>query len=326
MGENGTPSRNDIEFDSHGDTVRAWHYPPTSDALAGPAGAPLVVMGHGLGLTRDSGLEPYAERFAAAGCHVLVMDYRGFGDSGGTPRELVSISREVEDYQAAVRTARAMAGVDPDRIALWGTSYSGGVVVHVAAADGRIGAVISQVPNLDNLATGLFIVTHTPLRRLLWLGWAIVRDFIAGLFGRKPYYVPCMGRSGERASYVSDESMDIVDRIKGPNWNNRFAPRDFLRFPPFRPITKVRKLPCRIQLMGCDDDKLTPIAPTLKAARLAGGRGELHRYPGGHFGIYVDEAQRDALAKQSAFLATELKPPTGQERPASPAAIASDSG
>ncbi|MBJ7347502.1 MAG: alpha/beta fold hydrolase [Thermoleophilaceae bacterium] len=308
MNSSQTLTRNDIEFDSHGDTVRAWHFPPASDALTSGAGAPLVVMGHGLGLTRDCGLEPYAKAFTAAGCHVMIMDYRGFGASEGTPRQLVSITREIQDYQSAIRTARTMDGVDPARIALWGTSYSGGVVVHVAAEDGNIAAVISQVPNLDNLATGLFIVTHSPPLRLLWLGWAIVRDFVGGLLGLKPYYVPGMGREGERASYVSNESMDIFDRMAGPSFRNRFAPRDFLRFPPFRPITKVDKLPCRIQLMGCNDDKLTPIGPTLKAARIAGARGELHRYPGGHFGIYVDEVQQDALVKQAGFLAQELAP------------------
>ena len=48
------------------------------------AGRPVVVMAHGLGGTKDSGLEPFAEALAAAGLDVLAFDYRGFGASSGT--------------------------------------------------------------------------------------------------------------------------------------------------------------------------------------------------------------------------------------------------
>ena len=45
--------------------------------------------------------------------------------------------------------ASRLPGVDPDRIVLWGTSWSGGHVVYAAAADPRIAAVIAQYPDLD---------------------------------------------------------------------------------------------------------------------------------------------------------------------------------
>ena len=59
--------RLDIDFISRGTTCRAWFYPARTDALRTDAGVPCVVMAHGLGGTRDAGLEPYAERFASAG-------------------------------------------------------------------------------------------------------------------------------------------------------------------------------------------------------------------------------------------------------------------
>jgi dienelactone hydrolase len=39
---------------------------------------------------------------------------------------------------------------DRDRIGLWGSSYSGGHVVYVAARDPRVKATVSQVPALDS--------------------------------------------------------------------------------------------------------------------------------------------------------------------------------
>ncbi|MFJ6904245.1 alpha/beta hydrolase [Streptomyces griseoluteus] len=122
-----------VTFPSHGVACGATHLPARCDALTGPAGRPAVVMAHGFGGTRDSGLTGYAEGFADAGMDVFLFDYRGFGDSGGTPRQDVSVRRQRQDYHAAVAAARHLPGVDPDRIALRGTSYAGGHVVAVAA-------------------------------------------------------------------------------------------------------------------------------------------------------------------------------------------------
>lgn len=138
----GITTRIEVTFDSGGAECAAYLYSPV------PAfgEAPCVVMGHGFTGTRNLGLPAYAERFAAAGMAVLVFDYRHFGASGGEPRQLLDIGHQLDDYRAAVAFARAQPGIDPDRIALWGTSLSGGHVIVVAAGDSRIAAVISQVP------------------------------------------------------------------------------------------------------------------------------------------------------------------------------------
>ncbi len=126
------------------------------DAFAGEDGRrPCVVLAHGFAGTVDSGLLPYAERFAAAGVDALAFDYRHFGSSEGEPRQLLSIPRQLEDYAAAIAFARSLEGVDPDRIVVWGSSYSGGHVVPVAVADGHVAAVISQVPGMDGRAAVL---------------------------------------------------------------------------------------------------------------------------------------------------------------------------
>src|SRR5690242_11733572 len=123
--------RADLDFDSHGTRCSAWHFPAANDALAGPGGRPCVVMGHGFGATKDAGLEPFAERFAAAGLDVLVFDYRGYGTSDGDLRQDVHHLRHREDYHSAVAAARSLEGVDPQRIVVWGSSYAGGHVIAV---------------------------------------------------------------------------------------------------------------------------------------------------------------------------------------------------
>jgi uncharacterized protein len=95
-------SRSEVAFGSHGGTCQAWRYTPQQHAVSPAVARPCVVMAHGLGATRDASLAPYAERFAAAGMHVLLFDYRHFGASGGEPRQLVSVRRQLQDYAAAV--------------------------------------------------------------------------------------------------------------------------------------------------------------------------------------------------------------------------------
>ncbi len=101
-----------VRFTSAGVRCSAWFFEATSDALATGAGRPAVVMGHGLAGTKDSGLEPFARAFAAAGLDVLAFDYRGFGESDGTPRQRVRLVDQVADFHAAVDAAARLPGVD----------------------------------------------------------------------------------------------------------------------------------------------------------------------------------------------------------------------
>jgi pimeloyl-ACP methyl ester carboxylesterase len=132
----------------------------------------LVILAHGFGGTHAARLWAYAERFAAGGASALVFDYRHFGESAGEPRQLLSVRRQLEDWRAALAFGRSLAGVDPSRVALWGTSFGGGHVVRLAAGEPRVAAVISQAP----LASGPNVFERTIadqidfLRRQLGIG------------------------------------------------------------------------------------------------------------------------------------------------------------
>ena len=90
-------TRRDVSFNSGEDYCSAWLYLP--DGVESP---PVVILGHGLGGTREMGLDAYAERFAAAGIAALAFTYRHFGDSSGEPRQLLSIKRQLQDWDAAI--------------------------------------------------------------------------------------------------------------------------------------------------------------------------------------------------------------------------------
>ena len=60
---------------------------------------------------------------------MLVFDHRYLGDSGGEPRQRFRKRDQLQDWRSAVSFARTLDGVDPERIVLWGFSFSGGHVV-----------------------------------------------------------------------------------------------------------------------------------------------------------------------------------------------------
>ena len=134
-----------VSFDSDGLRCAADLYlpdGPETDSLPG------LVLGHGFGLGKDR-LVDQGRHFAAAGFAVLAIDYRYWGDSDGEPRGRNFPLDKAEDYRNAISYLQTRPEVDPERIGIWGTSFSGGTVVHVAAVDRRVKAVVSQVPVSD---------------------------------------------------------------------------------------------------------------------------------------------------------------------------------
>jgi len=142
--------RKDVNFEVKGTSLSAWLYLPENL----PAPVPCIIMASGAGGTKDAGMEPYAYRFQEAGFAVLLFDYRFFGESGGEPRQLLSVPYQLEDYAGAIQYARGLKEIDPTKVALWGASLSGGHVIVLAAEDPSIACVVAQCPELDVRASG----------------------------------------------------------------------------------------------------------------------------------------------------------------------------
>lgn len=293
--------RSDLTFASGAERCAAWLYRPSA---SGPAGrVPCVVLAHGFSLVREGRLDAYAERFAAAGMAALVFDYRHFGASGGEPRQLLDIARQLDDWRAAIACARGMDGIDPGRIALWGTSFSGGHIVPLATADGAIGAVVSQVPfsGLGGRA-GPPRPGHTAA-----LVAAALRDELAGRLGRAPAYIPVVSERGEFAAFDAPGAAATLRALlpEESTWENRYTPRVILRMVGYKPFADAAELSCPWLVCLADDDVTTPA--DLAAERAAPApRLELRRYPTGHFESYTGEWFERIVADQLEFLIRHL--------------------
>jgi pimeloyl-ACP methyl ester carboxylesterase len=294
--------RHDIEIISHGVRLSAWHYEADNDDLTTPSGRPCVVMAHGLGGTKDSGLAPFAERFAAAGADVVVFDYRGFGASEGEPRQVVDHRRHREDYQAVVDHVRALPGIDPDRIVLWGTSYSGGHIIAVAAEDPLIAGVISQGAAMDGLAAVVNVGKYAGPRQLLRLTAHGLRDVAHALLRRPPHTLPLVAPPGELGAMTTGDAEPGYQAIAGPTLVNAMGARAAFTMPLNRPVTKARRLRMPILLVMASQDEIAPPAAMERVAKRARGRVEVLRMDVGHFDLYVGDTLEESVKVQADFI------------------------
>jgi uncharacterized protein len=280
----------ELSFLSRGVRCSAWHLNASIDAFTSVRGRACVVMAHGFGGTRDTALIPYAEGLAAAGLDVLVFDYRGFGASDGMPRQRVAFRDQRAaasdgmprqrvafrdqraDYRAAIEVARRIEGVDPERIVLWGTSYSGGHVVPVAVGDGRIAAVISLTPAMDGLAALRAIVTHGGVKQLGPLVSNGVRDAVRAIVGRAPHHLPVVGPPGTVAVITTPGALEGYLALAGPTWRNEVCARTTLEIAFNRPIRFAARLVCPMLVQIGERDTVAPPAAAHSAAKATGRR------------------------------------------------------
>jgi hypothetical protein len=296
-----------VEFQSSGVRCVGVHLPGTGDTFLGAdGGRPCVVLANGFGATVDSGLLPYVERFAGAGVDALAFDYRGFGASDGEPRQLLSIPDQLQDYAAAIAFARSLNGVDPGRIVVWGSSYSGGHAVAAAVADGRVCAVIAQIPAMDGLAALVNVVRYAGAGQLARLTLAGLRDLSASLRGRPPVMLDVVGPPGSLAAMTTPDAEPGYRAIAGPSWRNEVAARFALTAAAYRPGLQADRLPCPMLVQIADRDTVAPVKAAQQAAWRATGRGEVRTYPIGHFDIYTGEPFERAIADQLHFLRRHL--------------------
>ena len=136
--------RRDIDFKSEdGTTLRGWHYTP--DQVRGKV--PTIVMAHGFSAVKEMYLDRFAEDFAAAGLAAVVFDNRNFGASDGEPRQEIDLWQQIRDYRDAITFAETLETTDPDRIGIWGSSYSGGHVLVVVRSTGESNASCRRPPS-----------------------------------------------------------------------------------------------------------------------------------------------------------------------------------
>jgi quorum-quenching protein AidA len=284
----------EVHFDSGSDWCAASFYRPSGE---GPF--PVIVMAHGLGGVKAMRLPRFAERFVTAGYACFLFDYRHFGESGGVPRQVIDIQKQLEDWQSAIVYVRTRPDVTPSKVVLWGTSFAGGHVLTIAASIPDVAAVISQCPFTDGLSSGLAM---EPLNSLKLTALAIC-DRVGSWLGLAPVYVPLAAKPGELGLMNSADSyagyqLQLTPGMDVPNLAAARIVLDIIRYYPGR---RARDIKVRVLFCICDADAVAPARATLRHANRAPHK-EIKHYPDGHFDIYVGDAFERVISDQIDFL------------------------
>lgn len=296
-------SRRDVTFKVEGTRVRGWLYLPEERSST----VPCVVMGHGLGGTMATGLDGYARRFRKAGLAVLAFDYRHLGESGGEPRQLVWIPHQLQDWAAAVEYARGLDEVDASKIALWGTSLSGGHVVVTAARDNEVAAISAQCPLLEGNAGGIEILKRFGLGYVLKMTFGhALRDMVRSWLRLSPHTVPLVGAHGTVAIMADGEAWKFFEAVAPDDFVNRACARILIRMDKYHPIHHLPKVRCPVLLQVCEKDISLPPTIVDKAEKCLDRQGEVIRYPIDHFDIYQGEHFETAVSAQIDFFGKHL--------------------
>ena len=293
--------RRNIEFNADGVTLRGWFYTP--DGKPGPF--PVVVMAHGFTATKEMTLDRYAEVFAKGGLAVLVYDNRCLGDSDGTPRHDIDPVMQRRDYRCAITFAQSQPEVDAKRVGIWGTSYTGGAVLGVAAYDKRVKAVVSQVPFVH--------------------GWKNIQQFLrlSDMQGFLDMIDADRARrmQGEPSQYLkvtSDDPNDTpafpgmrthnyfqtyVKSVPGIKWENKVTVKSLEHLLEYDVMGCMSLIaPAPLLMIVSDKDSATPTDLALEAFQLAREPKELMVIRADHYASYLEDFDRTSAAARDFFV------------------------
>ena len=237
---------------------------------------PTILMAHGWGGTR-AGFRPDAVGFAKQGYLVVTFDYRGWGDSDSRIAKFKGQEQDVRmvvdpldfgtDWLNAIHWLAGEPMCDMTKLGLFGSSFSGGLVVWAAERDPRVKALHSQVGSLDGQ-------------------WVVGTDK-----EREATYEEATKRARGEIGYPAPGSKVLGNLIGAPIRS---------RFIDYHPVDEVEKAPkCAMQFVIAGKEELFDNKDhALKAYPRVLGPKNLVTIPNiTHYGIYREaRAQAFQLA------------------------------
>lgn len=292
--------RQDLRFPCGPTTCAGWLYRPP-----GVTAPPVVVMGNGFSGTRDVAMPAFAEGFARRGLAAFAFDYRCFGASGGSPRQLVDPWMQLDDWRAALAFVRTLDSVDSERLAIWGTSMGGGLVLPIGAEDAGVSAIVAQVPAVDESAEAEGPqISAGWIARLLLTAWA---DLLRSIVANDAILIPAFAPHGEFGMIVDDVSYADFQKLLPPesSYRNAIAARSFTTFDEYDPAVAWDRIRVPTLVVATRTDRLASFSGVERFAA-ANDKVVVETFEGGHFDVYLPPVSDWAVELEAAFLASQL--------------------
>ena len=265
---------------------------------------PGILMIHGWGGTKSHLNQVYAPQFVELGYVVLTFDFTGWGESEGVVirtgarpefkpdapapeyattvreiRQIVNPLEEMDDVRAAFAYLVTDPSVDPDRIAVWGTSLGGGLSLAAAIEFPQIKVMMTQVGAVNPRAGFESTPADSPLapdNMTRWRG-AIAR--------------------GTAPSFPSEATPGLQGFPDMP---------DFVRYDPYRNLDQLRAASLIIEAADEElmDIKKNGVDLYQRIKDKVPARYEVVQ--GTHYDVYRGDGYQKALGLQKAWLAQHL--------------------
>jgi uncharacterized protein len=278
--------RIDVRIPAEGGvTLGAWLFLPDATDKKRPA----ITMAHGFCGVKEHGLEKFATAFAEAGFVVCVHDHRGFGASEGEPRQEVEPNRQIEDWRWVISYLEAQPEVDPQNIGIWGTSYSGGHAIILAATDRRLRCAVAQVPLVDGFRQLQRYMSPTDSAALEQF---LLHDDRARSQGSLPIMQTIASADPSIPAIIRvQESVDFYHQpIPEGIWENQVTIRSMRSFNMYNAGEWVDRVsPTPLLFVVADADILTATDLALAAYERALEPKKLVLLPGRHTGAFLEQ-------------------------------------
>ncbi|OAG33984.1 hypothetical protein AYO21_11884 [Fonsecaea monophora] len=290
----------DLEIKTHdGTTIRAWFY------AAGPK-APVIILSAGLSGVQEHFLPSFAESFQKAGIAAVSFDHRNWGLSDGLPRHHSNHYQQTQDTHDVVAYVSTELDIDPERIAIWGSSFSGGIALIAGAVDPRVKVVITQVP----FVSGNHLRSQMPAPLL-----ARIYEDRAATTESEPTYIPVFPEEYNAAQpdpaaamMATEESWHYYQHIKelGIDKENRITMQTLFHAIRSEPSAFVPFLNKPLFMAIASNDSLISPSKQQEVFETAKDPKALVRFDSGHFSLYEGALFEKNIAAQIDFLHNHL--------------------
>ena len=274
--------KEDVTFKSEGKNCAAHLYIPGNLTKAAPA----IVMAHGFSLVKEVFLERYAKLFCENGFVVLVFDYRNFGESEGDNPQHLEPYEQIKDYRNAITWVSALPEVNEEQIGIWGTSYSGGHVLHIAAVDRRVKAVVAQVPTINGRKGAARKMGSEQLTAFIE---KLESYRIKQYFTDEQQMMPVVSLHEPSAQPHPDAYDWFMKASKmAPTWKNEITLQSMEHYLEYNPASLIDFIsPTPLLMIAAMEDGITPPDLIIEAyEEWANEPKEILQLPGGHFDVY----------------------------------------
>lgn len=282
-----------IQFISGGVRISARLYLP--DGNAAPGELPGIAMAPGFAGTMDMGYADFARHFSRNGVAVLLFDYPCFGESEGSPRGEADPWVQVQAYRDALSVLGKVDEVNPQRLGVWGASYSGAHALVLSAIDERIKAMVAMTPFTSGYA--YWEPLPPEQRQVMEEMWA--KDRRQRVKGAAPALIPVVSEQpGAMAAFRGKSAWEFVQafRDRAPVFRNQVTLRSLELQRDYEPQAYCSRMPPLPRLfLVATQDRYIPEALIRSCYAACPDPKELATMNAGHFDLY-QERQLEAAA------------------------------